>query len=349
MYFDNFATTKMDSRVFRAMKPYLKYHYGNASSNHCLGIKARLAVEKAREQVARLINCFPSQIVFTSGATESNNIVMLQPRWKKTIISNIEHKSVLLAAKNAEQMCVKKNGQITLEKTDCDVISIMGVNNEIGSVQNIGLFAQNKGGAFLHSDLAQALGKVDIDMKELDVDFASFSAHKIHGPKGVGALFVRNNDLSPITYGGGQESLRSGTLNVAGIVGFGKACDILFKEFDKINDKIHSLREFFMNELDIDGAYNIPIPYQVPHAINLYIPCKDMDYFMSRCLVENLNVSTSSACLSSLGEPSSVLINMGINREYAKRTLRICLSRFNTKREIRKALKKMKSILKEEK
>lgn len=353
-FLDNFSTTQIDKRVLSEMMPYLREQYGNPSSTHRFGIQAREAVELARDRVARLINCCPDQIIFTSGATEANNMVINQPQFRKVCVSSIEHKSVFFPAKKKEFLTIihpEPNGQIDIKKIDTkqDLISIMAVNNEMGAVQNIGELSDRAKGVFLHVDMAQALGKVIVNMGDLCVDFASFSAHKIHGPKGIGALYVKDYDLKPIMYGGGQENgIRSGTLNVAGIIGFGKACDILSNHMDEIANKIYELRDCFMNEWSrIPNARCITFDFQVPNAISAVVPCDNIDEFLNRCDNEEIFVSTSSACLSSFREPSNTLIEMGIERKVARRILRICLSRMNTRRQIKVAVKKMAKIMEE--
>lgn len=355
IYLDNHATTKIDPLVLSEMMPYLTGWYGNPSSrHHSFGWEAEGAIEHAREQVAALINADPHEIIFTSGATESNNMVLKCTGARKIAISRIEHSSVLKPCEWLEEngcrvskMSVEYSGIVIADGTpsDADLVSVMLANNETGVIQPIGaLRAQfgQFGNARFHSDMAQALGKVPIDVRELGVDYASFSGHKIYGPKGVGALYVRggtDNLISPLLHGGGHEKgLRAGTPNVPAIVGFGKACEIAGQRLE--SDRVHTLdlKCELMNRLLYHfGFLNVGFhgwtAQTLPGCLCFWIKCGDMDVFMTE-LCRDVAVSSGSACLSFSGSPSYVLEAMGIHEDLVKRSVRISIGRFNTKDDI---------------
>lgn len=355
IYLDNHSTTKLDPRVLDAMLPYLSDRYGNPSNrSHSYGMEAKCAVEDARESVAALINARSSEIIFTSGATESNNIALHNHR--KIMMSSVEHSSVynLCRRKSLDkpediiELKVDGSGEVDLYhamKLNCDydIASVMLVNNEVGTIQPIKQLRELFSNVPFHSDMAQALGKIPIDVKDLGVDLASFSAHKLYGPKGIGALYVSSeyqDKLKPIMFGGGQEmGYRPGTLNVSGIVGFGKACDIAYDEMNVEFGKIKELRRIFYNNfvdcfhvLGYHGHEN-----NVPGNLNISIPCNNMDAF--EVIIRNqVALSYGAACNSGNGV-SRVLLAMGVDEEEAKRSIRICFGRFNTKKEVRRAAK----------
>lgn len=352
IYLDHHATTPLDPRVLEVMLPYLKEFYGNSSSrSHKFGWDAENAVQDARNKVAELINCYPYQIVFTSGATESNNTILKQKYIKSIIISSIEHSSVmdtcqyLKSQKHLALLGVNEYGITDVEYLQNlpkpDLISVMLVNNEIGTIQDVYKIGNKllESGTLLHSDMAQALGKISVDVKKLNVDFASFSAHKIYGPKGVGALYLKKNDsIEPLLHGGKQEvGRRSGTLNVPAIVGFGKACEIVKDELEDIKTKLSINGEFLIEHLlQLPGIKYHNFHPKVPGCIHVSLPCDDMLHLMGILRAE-VAISMASACMSINNEPSRVLKAIKMPDEEAKRSVRICVGRFNTFDELREA------------
>jgi cysteine desulfurase len=360
IYLDHHATTPLDPRVLEAMMPYFKECYGNPSSrNHKFGWDAEEAVEKAREQIAKLINCNPHQIIFTSGATESNNMVLRNNSIKSIITSSIEHSSIIETynhLKNIHKavLSVNDNGIINIDQLKFlprpDLISVMFVNNEIGTIQDIGKIGNEllEPGTLLHSDMAQALGKISVDVKKLNVDFASFSAHKIYGPKGVGALFVKNFDsIQPLLHGGKQEhGYRPGTLNVPAVVGFGKACEIIDYELEDIQNTLSDNAECLMDQLfQIPGIKYHNFSPQVPGCIHVALPCDNISLLLSM-LANDVAFSTGSACMSINNEPSRVLEAIQLPEEEATRSVRICVGKFNTFDELRNAANLIKQAVK---
>ena len=350
IYLDHHATTPLDPRVLEAMLPYLKECYGNPSSrSHKFGWDAEEAIENARKHIAALINCYPHQIIFTSGATESNNTILKQS-FQSIITSSIEHSSIIetcnyLKDKHIELLDVNRGGLIDVDQLKTlpkpDLISVMLVNNEIGTIQDVGRIGNEllQSGTLLHSDMAQALGKISVDVEKLNVDFASFSAHKIYGPKGVGALFVKNfGSIDPLMHGGKQEyGQRAGTLNVPAIAGFGKACEIIKDELEDIRSKLYINAECFLeNILQLPGVRHHPFNPRVPGCIHLALPCDDMSFLLGT-LANEVAFSIGSACMSINNEPSRVLKAIGLDEEESHRSVRICVGRFNTFEEIRNA------------
>jgi cysteine desulfurase len=362
IYLDNHATTPVDPRVVDAMMPYFTEKFGNAASrNHEFGWKAEEAVENARAQIARLINATPKEIVFTSGATESTNLAikgvaeMYREKGKHIITQVTEHKATLDTCKRLEKygyevtyLPVEKDGRINLDdlrraiKSDTILISIMYANNEIGAVQpiaEIGKIAKEKG-VFFHVDAVQAVGKIPVDVQKDGIDLMSISAHKIYGPKGVGALYVRRKNprvqLSAIIDGGGHErGMRSGTLNVTGIVGLGKACEICQNEMAAESAKLKKMRErlteSIMSRLD-ETFINGSMDHRLPHNINI-----SFAYVEGESLLMGINdiaVSSGSACTSATLEPSYVLKALGVGEDLAHTSIRFGIGRFNTDEEI---------------
>jgi cysteine desulfurase len=350
IYLDNHATTQVDPRVLKAMMPYFTEYYGNPSSRtHRYGWKAEEAIEQAREQVALLINAEPNQIIFTSGATESNNIA-IHNSGPEHIMSAIEHSSIKnVVSVGTEEIKVNKDGIIDLDHlrsfflgdnnfSEIDCVFIMKVNNEIGTVQpvrtvkNIVSWYTN-----VHSDMAQALGKIKVDVKDSRVDSASFSSHKIYGPKGVGALYIKEPEqFGPLIRGGSQEfGLRAGTQNVPGIVGFGKACEIVRKDPDYLNSHIKDMRDFLCHRLrsTIPNILIRNFPHAVSNTVSVAIPCKNMDMFMAE-LEPDVSVSFGSACMSTHNAQSYVLKAVSVPEEEILRTIRIGIGRFNTMEEM---------------
>jgi cysteine desulfurase len=362
IYMDNQATTAVDPRVLEAMLPYFAEKFGNAASrNHEFGWKAEEAVENARAQIARLIRANPREIVFTSGATESDNLAIkglveaYREKGNHIITQATEHKAVLDVCKQLEKsgcevtyLPVAPNGLIDLEGLRRAVtpktilISIMYANNEIGVIQpieEIGKIAKEKKIVF-HVDAVQALGKIPVDVQRDGIDLLSISAHKIHGPKGVGALYVRRKDprvaLAAMIDGGGHErGMRSGTLNVPGIVGLGKACELCMKEMPEESERLRRLRdrlkEAIMSRLD-GTAVNGSLARRLPNNLNLSFSSVEGDALLMG--INDVAVSSGSACTSAMIEPSYVLRALGVSEDLAHSSIRFGLGRFNTEEEV---------------
>ena len=362
IYMDNHATTPVDPRVLEAMLPYFTDKFGNAASrNHEFGWVAEEAVENARGQIARLINATPKEIVFTSGATESTNLAikgaaeMYREKGNHIVTQVTEHKATLDTCKRLEKygcevtyLPVEKDGRINLDDLRRAItpktilISIMYANNEIGVVQpiaEIGKIAKEKG-VFFHVDAVQAVGKIPVDVQKDGIDLMSISAHKIYGPKGVGALYVRRKNprvqLAAIIDGGGHErGMRSGTLNVPGIVGLGKACELCQNEMENESKELRRLREklthSIMSRLD-ETFINGSMEHRLPHNINI-----SFAYVEGESLLMGINdiaVSSGSACTSATLEPSYVLKALGVGEDLAHTSIRFGIGRFNTHAEI---------------
>lgn len=361
IYLDYQATTPVDPRVMEAMIPYFTEKFGNPHSrSHTYGWESEEAVEIARAQVAKLINAEPKEIIFTSGATESNNMAIkgvgrfYKDQKNHIITVATEHKCVLDACRHLEQegftityLPVKNDGLIdldTLKKAITDktlLISVMAVNNEIGVIQpleEIGKICREHK-IFFHSDIAQGFGKIPIDVQKCNIDLASISGHKIYAPKGVGALYVRRKPrvrLEPIINGGGQErGMRSGTVPTPLVVGFGKAAEVAMNDMAKDYQHIKKLSDKFITKI-MDGAeeifFNGSKEHRFPGNINMsfaYIEGESMIL-----AIKDLAVSSGSACTSSSLEPSYVLKSMGIGDELAHTSLRFGIGRFTTEEEI---------------
>ena len=360
IYMDYSATTPTDPRVAQKMIPYITEHFGNpASRSHPYGWEAEEAVEEARAQVAALVNADPREIVFTSGATESNNLALkgiaefYQDRGKHIITVKTEHKAILDTARELERkgfevtyLDVLENGLIDLDvlkaaiRPDTILVSVMMVNNEIGVIQDveaIGELCRDKG-VFFHVDAAQATGKVAIDLQKLKVDLMSFSAHKTYGPKGVGALYVRRKPrvrLEAQMHGGGHErGMRSGTLATHQIVGMGEAFRIAKEEMDEESARIKALRDRLwaglstMEEVHINGD----MTQRVPHNLNVSFNFVEGESLMMA--IKDVAVSSGSACTSASLEPSYVLRALGRSDELAHSSIRFSVGRFTTEAEI---------------
>jgi cysteine desulfurase len=362
IYLDNNATTRTDPRVVDAMLPYFTEIYGNAASrNHSFGWEGEEAVDKAREQVAALMGADPKEIIFTSGATESDNLAlkgvaeMYQEKGNHIITQVTEHKAVLDAAKHLEKkgfeityLDVDDTGLVHPEQvrdaiTDRTIlVSIMYANNEIGTVhpiREIGAVCKERGVLF-HTDAVQGVGKIPFDVNADNIDLASVTAHKIYGPKGVGAIYVRRRGprvrLVPQIDGGGHErGFRSGTLNVPGIVGFGKACELCMNEMESETRRSEALRMRLQNRIQekVTEVYLNGHPdKRLPGNLNL-----SFAYVEGESLLMGLNevaLSSGSACTSASLEPSYVLRALGVGEELAHSSLRFGIGRFNTEEEI---------------
>lgn len=360
IYMDYSATTPIDPRVAQKMIPYITEHFGNpASRSHPYGWEAEEAVEEARAQVAALVNADPREIVFTSGATESDNLALkgiaefYQDRGKHIITVKTEHKAILDTARELERkgfevtyLDVLENGLIDLDalkvaiRPDTILVSVMMVNNEIGVIQDIetiGELCRDKG-VFFHVDAAQATGKVAIDLQQLKVDLMSFSAHKTYGPKGIGALYVRRKPrvrLEAQMHGGGHErGMRSGTLATHQIVGMGEAFRIAKEEMDEENARIKALRDRLwaglstMEEVHINGD----MTQRVPHNLNVSFNFVEGESLMMA--IKDVAVSSGSACTSASLEPSYVLRALGRSDELAHSSIRFTVGRFTTEAEV---------------
>ena len=363
IYLDHHATTPCDPRVVEAMLPFFTELHANPSSAHPAGVRAKAAVEHAREQVASLIGAYPAEIVFTSGATESDNLAILgvaqalgsrTGRWR-LITTRLEHKAVLEPFRRLEQegfdvqyLPVHASGRVMLEAAaetiteETLLVSVQAANNEIGTIQPIAELAAlaRERGAIFHCDAAQAVGKIPLDVDALDVDLLSLSAHKLYGPKGVGALYIRGGvrslPLSPLWVGGGQEhGLRSGTLNVPGIVGLGAACALCEEEMLEESLHLTGLRDGLEAALmeRIPGLRrNGDLNNRLPFSSSLTFPEVDAETLLVN--VPELVLSTGSACTSGALEPSYVLEAIGLSREAAYRTLRVGLGRSTNQTEL---------------
>ncbi|MFT3758352.1 MAG: IscS subfamily cysteine desulfurase [Thauera sp.] len=360
IYLDYSATTPVDPRVAAKMIPWLTEHFGNpASRSHAYGWEAEQAVEEAREQVAALVGADAKEIVWTSGATESNNLAIkgaahfYQGKGKHVITVKTEHKAVLDTVRELERegfeatyLDVQENGLIDLEvlkaviRPDTILVSVMFVNNEVGVVQpiaEIGEICRSKGIVF-HVDAAQATGKVAIDLGSLKVDLMSFSAHKTYGPKGIGALYVRRKPrvrLEAQMHGGGHErGMRSGTLATHQIVGMGEAFRLAREEMASENERIRKLRDKLMNGLTgIEATYvNGDLEQRVPHNLNISFAYVEGESLIMA--IKDIAVSSGSACTSASLEPSYVLRALGRNDELAHSSIRFSIGRFTTEEEV---------------
>jgi cysteine desulfurase len=363
VYMDNHATTRTDPRVLEAMLPYFTEHYGNAASrNHGFGWEAEAAVDKAREQIATLINAKPKEIIFTSGATESDNLALkgvvefYREKGNHIITAPTEHKAILDTCKTLERkglaqvtyLPVDEQGLVDpddVRKAITDktiLISIMLANNEIGTIQplhEIGKIAKEKGVLF-HSDATQGVGKLPVDVEAMGIDLMSFTAHKIYGPKGIGGLYVRSRNprvrLAPMMDGGGHErGMRSGTLAVPGIVGFGKACELAGELMDSESARIlrlrEQLRQGIMSELDEVYLNGHPLR-RLPGNLNLSFAFVEGESLLMG--LKDVAVSSGSACTSATLEPSYVLKALGVGEDLAHTSIRFGLGRFNTEEEV---------------
>jgi cysteine desulfurase len=362
IYMDNHATTPVDPRVLEEMLPYFTDKFGNAASrNHSFGWAGEEAVETARERIAKLIGATTKEIIFTSGATESDNLAikgvaeMYREKGNHIITAVTEHKAVLDTCKRLEKygfrvtyMPVQKDGLVDLDdlKRAMDdktiLVTIMAANNEIGVLQPIAEIGKlcHERGVIFHSDATQAVGKVPIDVIKQNLDLISISAHKMYGPKGVGALYVRRKNprvqISPIIDGGGHErGMRSGTLNVPGIAGLGKACAICHEETPQESVRLAGLRERLQNRImsNLDEVYiNGSMEHRLPQNLNI-----SFAYVEGESLLMGINdvaVSSGSACTSATLEPSYVLKALGTGDDLAHSSIRFGLGRFNTEAEV---------------
>jgi cysteine desulfurase len=361
IYMDYHATTPLDPRVLEAMLPYFREDFGNAASkSHAFGWRAEEAVEAGRAQVARLIGASPKEIVITSGATESNNLAVkgaahfYKDKGRHLITLKTEHKAVLDAMHRLERegfevtfLPVGRDGLVDPDEVrkairpDTILVSVMHGNNEVGVLQpiaDIGRVTREKGVAF-HCDAVQTAGKVPFDVEKLNVDLVSISAHKMYGPKGVGALYVRRKPrvrlIAEMDGGGHERGYRSGTLNVPGIVGLGKACELCLAELPEESARVLRLRERLrqglFQKLDL-LTVNGSLEHRLPGNLNVYFAYVEGEALMMA--VKDVAVSSGSACTSASLEPSYVLKAMGVSDEAAHSSIRFGLGRFTTELEV---------------
>jgi len=370
IYIDNNSTTPIDLRVLDAMLPFLKDNFANASSTHHFGQSINENIKQAREQIADLINAEPNELIFTSGATEGVNIAIKGVaenyfgKGKHIITASTEHKAVLDTCIDLERkgfeityLTVQSNGLINLIelqkaiRPDTILVSVMYVNNETGVIQpikEIASLAHEKGALFM-TDATQAVGKIEIDVDEFGVDLLCFSGHKMYAPKGIGTLFVRQRDnkvkLTPQTHGGGHEQgMRSGTLNVPGIIALAKACEIAGKEMEQNQKTIAELRDRLEAELLKlpNTSLNGDTENRIYNTTNICLNGQDANVLIGR--MKNIAVSNGSACSSAVVEPSHVLKAMGLSDDDAFASLRFSLGKFNTLEDIETVIQKIKEL-----
>lgn len=371
IYLDNSATTKLDEEVLNAMMPYLKESYGNPSSAYRIGRENKTIVEHARKQVADVLNANDDEIYFTSGGSEADNMAIKgvafanQDKGKHIITSKIEHPAVLETCKELERhgfeityISVNKDGTIDLEELensiqdDTILISIMFANNEIGTIEpikEIGDIAK-KHNILFHTDSVQAIGNIKIDVKELGIDLLSLSAHKFYGPKGVGALYVKEGvNFRKYLNGGHQErNKRAGTENVAGIVGLGKAILLAYEDLEEKNKYLIKLRQYLINEINrtiVDSKINGSLTNRLPGNINISFKGVEADNILTELDKRGIFISTGSACTTGSVESSHVLKAIGLSDIEAHSTIRISLGKYNTKEEIDYVVKELKNII----
>lgn len=366
VYLDNHSTTPLDPQVLEAMIPYMTEKFGNPSSmDHPFGHEASVAVEDAREKVAGLVGARHDEIIFTSGATESDNTALFgvmaryADRGNHLITCSTEHKAVLDAAKHLERsgkrvtyLPVDRTGRIPLEDLqrsitpDTVAVSVMLANNEIGTIAEISSIGEitRQSGIILHTDAAQAAGHIPIDVEAMNIDLLSMSAHKMHGPKGVGALYVRGIKpsvrLEPIVRGGGQErNIRSGTLNVPGIVGFGKAAQLAASRMGPEGERHRGWTGRMLDRFkEMGGTLNGHPTDRLPHNLNVRFPGIEGKAVINS-VSDRVAISAGSACTTQTVEPSHVLLALGLSEEQAHQSIRFGLGRFTTGEEVEFAVR----------
>lgn len=368
IYLDNNATTRMDERVLQAMLPFFTETYENAGSSHLAGITVQEHIENAVWEIAELIGARPEELIFTSGATEAINLALrgISNGSRQHFVSAVnEHKAVLDTVNhitgngNHTQTLipVHRDGLIDFQalsdavSEDTLMVNVMMVNNETGTLQDIRKISEmvHAKGAFLLCDATQAVGKIPADVKELGIDLMPFSAHKFYGPKGTGALYVsgrlKNHFTPQITGGGQQNNRRSGTLNVPGIIGMGKACEIAQQDMQQDLNRIEELRDYLEYELlQIEGSFtNGSTDNRICNTTNICFPGVLSEQLIMA--LKNISVSSGSACSSVTAKPSHVLVSLGLSDEEALSSIRFSLGRFNTKREIHTAAIKIRDII----
>jgi cysteine desulfurase len=375
VYLDNAATTRLDERVLEAMLPYLQENFGNASSIHHAGRKAGVAVEEAREKIATFIGARPSEIIFTSGGTESNNSAIkgvLSATSKKHVVSSkVEHHAVLHPLQHARNegiqitcLDVMPTGFVTVGQVrksitdDTALVTLMHVNNEISSVNPLSEIGELclEHGIPLHSDTVQSIGKIPVNVQEMNINLLSISGHKIHGPKGIGVLYVRSGTRwKPWMEGGSQERRRrGGTLNVPGIVGLGKAIEIAATEMEQNNRHLRILKKKLVDGLRLTFPDMVVFNGDIEHGANHIVNCSfklndekslDGEMLLLNLDIEGICISNGSACTSGAVEASHVLTALGMVTPTAKSSLRFSLSKFNTEEDIDYTLEKLETII----
>lgn len=369
IYLDNASTTKVDGEVIKEMVPYMSELYGNASSTHSLGIYINKKIAVARHNVARLFNAESKEIIFTSGATEAINTILKglvasnRSNRMEIITVKTEHSAMLDTCKYLEEigydityLPVLESGLVDLDEFKRAIshktllVSVMLVNNETGIIQPIKEITKiaHQFGALVMTDATQAVGKIPIDVMDLDIDYLVFSGHKFYAPKGIGGYYQNSQtvNIQPLLHGGGQEKgKRSGTLNVPGVIGLGKSAEICLIEIEKNHASIKKLRDLLENELlTIEGAFiNGDRENRIYNILNICFPTVEADILIK--MLGNICVSNGSACHSELIEPSHVLTAMGLSNKDAFSSIRFSLSKYNTLDEILYTVKKVKEIV----
>lgn len=372
IFLDNNSTTPVDPRVLDAMLPYFTQDFANPASSHHFGVRIQKNIDDATLNVAKLINCDPAELIFTSGATESINLALKgialsnQEKGSHIITVETEHKATLDTCKYLETigfevtyLKVSKSGLIDLDelqsslRKDTVVVSIMWVNNETGIIQQIHQISEicDSKGVYFFTDATQAIGKISVDVSHSPVGMMAFSAHKFYGPKGVGCLYIRNmkktaGKLTPIIHGGGhQKGLRSGTLNVPAIIGFGECCRIAKNEMESDQIRIQSLMLDLEQQLLKHPKAILNVPSSTHRIYNtLNIRFEEMDANVMIDKLDNITLSNGSACTSAVVEPSHVLTAIGLTSKQAHASLRISLGKFNTKEDINTFVKAVSKL-----
>jgi cysteine desulfurase len=373
IYLDYAATTPLDPRVLEAMMPYLTEKFGNPNSIHAFGREARKAVDEAREKIAALLNCRPSELVFTSGGTESDNLALrgvasaYRQKGNHIVTTAIEHHAVLHTCRALQDegfevtyLPVDEHGLVAPEQvaeaiTDRTIlVSIMHANNEIGTMEPLAdivrAVKEKRPDVLVHTDAVQTVGHIPVDVEALGVDLLSFAAHKFYGPKGVGGLFVRRGfKLVPQLTGGGQErNRRSGTENVAGIVGMAKALEIAVAEMPTEIPRLQTLRDELINGVLVqipDSRLNGHPTQRLPHNANFSFLGVEGEALLLQLDLHGIAASSGSACTSGSLEPSHVLLALGLSREWALGSLRLTLGRFTTRQHLERVLAVLPSIV----
>jgi len=372
VYLDNNATTPLDPAVVQKMSWFLKEHFGNPSSLYPLGQKVKSLITEAREQVAMALGAHRSEIIFTSSGTESDNLAILgvleaQPEKKEFITSTIEHPAVIETARFLEKkgyvvhyVPVDSYGLINLEffksviSSSTALVSIMLANNEIGTIQPVEEIVKiaHKYGVPVHTDAVQAFGKMEVEVKKLNVDLLTVSAHKIYGPKGVGALYLKKETpFSPVIHGGHQEfGLRPGTENAAGIIGFGEAARILQERWRKDRDRLEKLAQKLKDGLEKQISrmkFNGHPEKRIKSTLNFSFEGIEGEALLMALATKEIYVSTGSACSEEAEEPSHVLLAIGLSPELANSSIRISLGRFNEEKDVKTVLEELPAIVQE--
>jgi cysteine desulfurase len=359
VYVDYAATTPTDQKVFEAMKPFLKASFGNASSLSTSGTIARKAIEESREKISRFMNAKPEELTFTGSATESNNFALKGYAFRHgkmsthIAVSTIEHDCVLNSAKWLKHegfkitfIPVNKDGLLNMEALESAIqegatfVSVIHGNNEIGTIQSISEIGRlcRKNNVVFHTDAAQSFGKVSIDVEQENIDLMTINAHKLYGPKGVGALYIRKGiELEPLLHGGGQEfGLRSSTENVAGIVGFAKAVELRNGEMASEGSRLTKLRDkLIASTLEIEDSFlNGHRTQRLPNNANFRFSCIEGEAIVLGLDISGIEASSGSACSSNSELPSHVLLAIGLKPQEARGSLRISLGKYNTEQDI---------------